>query len=115
MGKTDCGTSLGEAMITDLDFSVDFLIFGETLEFLMGALDTLSAESEPLGLNVSLIKIKIQKFVASSDENIDISPQVSQQGDHISFVDNFLYLEIAIGSGVRSFPEINRGKEFRPP
>ena len=34
-GKTDCGISLGEAMITDLDFADDIVIFAETLEVLV--------------------------------------------------------------------------------
>ena len=44
VGKTDCGISLGEATITDLDFGDDIVIFAETLEALMGTLDTLSTE-----------------------------------------------------------------------
>ena len=42
--NTDCGISLGEATITDLDFADDIVIFAETLEALMGTLDTLSTE-----------------------------------------------------------------------
>ena len=33
--KTNCGTSLAEAMITDLDFVDDVVIFVETLEVLV--------------------------------------------------------------------------------
>ena len=40
----------------------------------MDALDTLSTESVPLGLNVAWIMTKIQKFVTSFDENIDFPP-----------------------------------------
>ena len=65
MGKTvemtDCGISLSEAVITDLDFSNDVVIFIESLEVLVDALDTLSKESQPLGLKVSWIKAKIQR------------------------------------------------------
>ena len=61
-GETDCGISLGEATITDLDFADDIVIFAETLEALVAALDILNIESEPLGLKVSWIKTKIQKF-----------------------------------------------------
>ena len=59
------------------------------LEVHVGALDTLSTESEPFGLKVSLMKIKIQKFVAFFDENIDLPPPVAVQGELASFVDNF--------------------------
>merc|ERR1712030_50969 len=80
----------------------------ETLEALVAAQDTLSLESEPLGLKVSWIKTKIQKFVGFFVENINLPPPVVVQGEPVSFVDNFVYLEGAIGSGGRSFPEINR-------
>ena len=59
-------------MITNLDFADDVLIFAETLEVHMHALDTLIMESEPLGLKVSWIKTKIQKFIAFFEENIDL-------------------------------------------
>ena len=61
-------------MITDHDFADDIVIFAETLEALVVFLDTLSIESKPLGLKVSWIKTKIQKFVAFLDENIDLPP-----------------------------------------
>ena len=41
MEKTYCGISLGETMITDIDFTDDVVIFAETLEVLVHALDTL--------------------------------------------------------------------------
>ena len=47
--KTDCGISLGEAMITDLGFAEDIVTLTEMLELLMGALST---ESESHGLVV---------------------------------------------------------------
>ena len=103
MRNTDCGISLGEATITDLDFADDIVIFAETLEALVAALDTLSIESMPLGLKVSWIKAKIQKFVVFFDENINLPPPV---------VTYFMYLGSAIGSGGRSFSEINRRLEF---
>ena len=47
-------------MITHLDFTVNIIIFVEAMEILVHPLDSLSKESEPLGLNVSWIKNKIQ-------------------------------------------------------
>ena len=97
--NTDCGISLGEATITDLDFADDIVIFAETLEALVAALDTLSMESEPLGLKVSWIKTKILKFIAFFDENINLPPPVVMLEELVSFVDNFEYLGSVIGSG----------------
>ena len=99
MGNTDCGVSWGDARITDLDFADDIAIFAETLEALVTALDTLSIESRPLGLKVSWIKTKIQKFVGFFVENNNLLPPVAVQGEPVSFVDNFVYLGSAIGSG----------------
>ena len=66
------------------------VIFAETWEVLVHALDTLSAESGSLGLKLSWMKTKIQKFVASFDEKIHLLPPVGVQGEHVSFVDNFV-------------------------
>ena len=38
------------------------VIFAETLDILLGALEVLIEESEPLGLRVSRVKTKIQAF-----------------------------------------------------
>ena len=40
--------------ISDLDFADDAVIFAETLDILLGALEVLNEESEPLGFRVSL-------------------------------------------------------------
>ena len=42
MGKTDFVILLGEDRIANLDFADDVVIFAETLEFLVHALDTLA-------------------------------------------------------------------------
>ena len=59
MGITDYGTSLEGAKITDLDFSVDVVIFTKTSEVLVHILDI---ESEPSGLKFSWINTKIPEF-----------------------------------------------------
>ena len=46
----DCGISLGEAMIADLDFADAVVIYVETLEVCVYSMDTLSTESKTLGL-----------------------------------------------------------------
>ena len=52
-GKDQLWNNLGEAIITDLDFSDNVVIFAETLEALVQALDILSTESEPFGSKIS--------------------------------------------------------------
>ena len=60
--RSSCGVSFGNVKISDLDFADDAVIFAETLEILLGALEVLNDESELLGLRVSWVKIKIQAF-----------------------------------------------------
>ena len=48
--RSSCGASFGNVTISDLDFAV---IFVETLDILLGALEVLNEDSEPLGLRVS--------------------------------------------------------------
>ena len=55
MKKTDCG--IMESVITVI--ADDVVIFAEMLEALVGPLDTLSTDFEPLGLKISGIKTKI--------------------------------------------------------
>ena len=93
----------------DLDFAVDVVILAETLEVFVHALDTLSTETDPFGLNVSCIKNEIQEPFAFFDKKVDLSPPVAVLVKHVSFLDSFVYLWSAIGSVGRSFSEINRG------
>ena len=62
--RSSCGASFGNVNISDLDFADDAVIFAVTMDILMGALQALNEESEPLGLRVSWVKTKIQ---ASND------------------------------------------------
>ena len=60
--RSSCGASFGNVMISDLDFADDAVIFAETLDILLGALEVLNEESKPLGFQVSWVKTKIQAF-----------------------------------------------------
>ena len=60
--SSSCGASFEYVKISDLDLSDDAVIFAETLDILWGALEVLNEESEPLGLQVSWVKTKIQAF-----------------------------------------------------
>ena len=51
--RSSCGASFWNVNISDLDFADDAIIFAETLDILLGALEVLNEESEPLGLRVS--------------------------------------------------------------
>ena len=60
--RSSCGASFGNVKISDLDSADHAVIFVETLDVLLGALEVLSEELEPLGLWVSWVKTKIQAF-----------------------------------------------------
>ena len=47
--RSSCGALFGNIKISDLDFADVAVTFAETLDPLMGSLDVLNEESEPLG------------------------------------------------------------------
>ena len=49
--RSSCGASFGNFKISDLDFTDNAVIFAETLDILLGALEVLNEDSEPLGLH----------------------------------------------------------------
>ena len=51
--RSSCGASFGNVTISDLDVADDAVILTETLDIVLGALEVLNEESEPLGLWVS--------------------------------------------------------------
>ena len=58
--------------MSDLDFADDAVIFAEILDILLGTLEVLNEESEPLGLRVFWVKTKIQaskSSIAGSDRS----------------------------------------------
>ncbi|KAG0725162.1 DNA replication licensing factor MCM4 [Chionoecetes opilio] len=68
--QSDCGASVGNTKITDLVFADDVVIFAESLEVLVMALEALHEEAKPLGLEVSWLKTKVQVFGDLLDEAV---------------------------------------------
>ena len=60
--RSSCSELFGNVKISDFDFADNGVIFAETLDILLGALQVMNDESEPLGLRVSSVKTKIQAF-----------------------------------------------------
>jgi len=54
--QSQCGATLGNIKISDLDFADDVAILSESL---VAALDAFRSEAKPLGLEVSWTKTKI--------------------------------------------------------
>ena len=102
----DCGTSLGGARITDLDFADDAVIFAETLDALAGTLRELDKDAGTLGLQVSWIKTKIQAFGDLLDEAVQTV--TIDDGIDVDIVDRFTYLGSDIHVSMGSEPEVIR-------
>ena len=86
--RSSCGASFGNVKISDIDFADDAVIFAETLHILLGALEVLNKESEPLGLRVSWVKTKIQAFNDILDAAILSVPVLGEDVDgkiHLSW------------------------------
>ena len=97
-----CGASFGNVKISDLDFADDAVIFVETLDILLGALDVLNDKLELLGLWVSWIKTKIQAFNDILDAAILSVPVCGED------VEVFTYFGSDIHISACCEPEVNR-------
>ena len=97
--------SFGTVRITNHDFAGDAVIFAETTEILAAALDSPSAEAEPLGLRVSWIKSKVQAFGDILDETV-VSMPVS--GENVEVTQTLTCLGSVILSSTSCELEVNR-------
>ena len=82
--RSSCGASFGNVKISDLDFADDAVIFAETFDILLEALELLNEESEPLGLRVPWVKTKIQAFNDILDATVLSVPVC---GEHVEVVE----------------------------
>ena len=62
MDKSHCGAYVNNTEITDLVFADDAVIFAESLEVLVMALEALHEEVKPLEFQESWAKTKVQMF-----------------------------------------------------
>ena len=96
--------SFGNVKISDLYFADDEVIFAETLDILLGALEVLNEESELLGLRVSWVKTNIQAFNDILDAAFLSVPIC---GEAVEVTERFTYLgsDIHVSAGYE--PESN--------
>ena len=105
VGEIKLRCIIWECQISDLDFADDAVIFAETLDILLRALEVLNEESEPLGLRVSLVKTKIQAFNDILDAAV---LSVPVYGEHVEVVERFTYLGSDIHVSADCELEVNR-------
>ncbi|KAG0714561.1 Retrovirus-related Pol polyprotein from type-1 retrotransposable element R2 [Chionoecetes opilio] len=103
--QSDCGASVGNTKITDLVFADDAVIFAESLEVLVMALEALHEEAKPLGLEVSWLKTKVQVFGDLLDEAVQ---SVYACGEDIEIFESFTYLGSAVHNDGGSRQEVLR-------
>ena len=103
--RSSYGASFGSVKISDLDFTDDAVIFVETLDIHLGALDVLNEESEPQRLRVSWVKTKIQAFNDILDVIILFVPVC---GEDIEVTERFTYLGSDIHVSAGCEPEVNK-------
>ena len=87
--RSSCGESFRNVKISDLDFTDDAVVFVETLDILLGAIEVLNEESEPLGLRVCWVKTKILAFNDILDAAILFAPVC---GEDVEVTERFTYL-----------------------
>ena len=105
VSQTQCGASVGNTKITDLVFADDAVIFAETLEVLVMALESLHEEAKPLGLKVSWPKTKVQVFGGLLDETVQ---SVHACGEDIAISEHFTYLGSVVHNNGGSRHEVLR-------
>jgi len=103
--RSSCGASFGNVKISDLDFADDAVVFAETLDILLGALEVLNEELEPLGLWVSWVKTKIQAFNDILDAAIFYVPVC---GEDVEVSERFTYLGSDVHVSAGCEPDVNR-------
>jgi len=104
LGRSTCGASIGNVKISVLDFADDAVVFAETLGIFLG--------SEPLVLQVSWVKTKIQAFNDILDAAILSVPICCED---VEVAERFTFLGSDIHMSAGSETEVNRrlGRAWR--
>ena len=104
--RSSCVASFGNLKISALDFADDAVIFAETLDIFLGALEVLNEELEPLGFRVSWVKSKILAFNDILDAAVLSVPVC---GEVVEVTERFTYLggDIHVSDGCE--PGVNLG------
>ena len=63
--RSSCRASFGQVKISDLHFADDAVILAEILDIILGSLEVLNEEFEPLGLRVFWVKTKSRLSMTS--------------------------------------------------
>ena len=100
--RSSCGASFGNVKISDLDFTV---IFAQTLNILLGALEVLNEGSESLELWVSWVQAMIQ---ALNDIIHAAILSIPVCGEDVEVTERFTYLGSDIHVSAGCEPEVNR-------
>ena len=100
-----CAASVGNTKITDLGFADDAVIFTESLEVLVMALEALHEEAKPLGVQVSWPKTKVHVFRSLLGETVQ---SIHACGEDIDIFDSFKYLGSVVHNNGVSLQKVLR-------
>ena len=92
-------------MSRSLTLILQMMQFAKTLDVLVGALEALNEESEPLGFRVSSVKTRIQAF---NDILVAALLSVPICGEDVEVTEKFTYLDSDIHVSAGCEPEVNR-------
>ena len=97
------GLSFGGVLIIDFGFADN--VFAEKIKVLFEVLESLSEEAEPLRLQASWIKNKIQAFGDILDATVD---SIAVNGENVEVTQTFTYLGSLIHSSTSCELEVNQ-------
>ena len=99
--QSHCGESVSNTKV--LLFANDAVIFAESLEVLVMALEALHKEVKPIGLQVSWPKTEVQVFGGLLGET---TQSIHECGEHINILDSFTYLDSVVHNNGGSHQEV---------
>ena len=103
--ESSCSASIWNFKISYMDFTYDAVIFTEMLDILMGAIESLKEDWEPLELQVSWVKINIQAFNDLLDAAVSSVPVC---GEEVEVRERFTYVGSDIPFSACCDQEVNR-------
>jgi len=98
------GVAYGQISFTDLDFADDVSLLAKLLELLVPVLETTASEAASLGSEMNWQKTKVQALGCREDMPLTIKVQ----GQDVTVVEEFVYLDSLIHSSTGSTCDISR-------
>jgi len=89
VSKGGLRATVGDQLITDLDYADDVALLAEMLEVLLTSLDIMQSKASNFGLEINWAKIQSKKAKS-------LKAVITPAGNEVEVVDNFIYLGCSI-------------------